>query len=746
MFLSSLVKTQTKSNALNNLTLARTSKNYLNPFIKIQMKNVSRSLTSRENREKYDLKKMDDYWDSVDAEFNRRMDIAKQIEEKYKTKSENLISKSHLSASDIKEIYFVPLTKSDENILIKYFPTEVHQDIRKGGRLVLLNEVRKHNKTNLFNKIDFDYQPLDVEDFEKIKKNFNCLISEKQFFVVALQQGKKIFEFLDAFKIHKDSLHKNVSEAFRQVEHLEAIESNHPLRNNLNVNLRKIENSNWIKNLLDSNKLNEKILGEKFNQIYFDFLDCLNNAAAISRGYDIELFEDGSDVKKIGEIAKKEVKDKLNKITTYLDSIDNAINGDVLKKTVGDSEKKLLKAPLKKFMGDKNVNKPNDAKTESDKNTDVSSDTKDNDNIQNSNEKDESDNENQIKYLFDPDKDYSDVFDKAEKDLKFDEFEFIRYVTDQIESEEEAILKSFYAGRLKLRLKHAQEQLSHALEVFERNSNASFIYSTENLIKSQEIDKIIKELNSLKAKQNVITLKSVNTPKFVENKLDIENKENLLKLIDDPRAFLQNIYYDLIKAAVEDKDLKIPESANKDKETYLFRVLLKYFADVMQSKNQEFVNKESRLEYFGNDLKLYKIYDNSNEVNIEDKENPENLQTPNFKKLVEYLHSKYGLIEKSVYDFKFKVENKNFEYPWTVVDLGAKLPANDGLGKEVLNFYLENSNEKNLLNNKDEEKIFSYVAKYLADYKNKELINETEEDNSNFFFYFLIKMFKKNFF
>jgi hypothetical protein len=721
MFLSSLVKTQSKSNALKNTNFATTSKSYINPFLKFQIKHVSRSLTSRENREKYDLKKMDDYWDSVDKEFERRMEIAKQIEEKYKSKSENLISNQKKSASETKEIYFVPLTKSDESILIGFFRAEMQDDIKKGGRLVLLDEVRKYNKSNIFARIEIDFEPLDAQDFEKIKKNFNYLLTEKEFFVVAMQQGKKIFEFLEAFKSHKANLHRNVNEAFRRVEHLEAIESSHPHKNNLNVNLRKIENSNWIKNLFSNNKIDEKILSEKFNKIYFEFLDCLNCLAAESRGFDIELFEDTVEHKKANETAKKEVKEKLNKVSSYLDSIE-VVDGKVVESSEAEGQKKEQikkgkEAVIKANSSNNNVKKENNNVENLSENNIVK--------IENNKKKEEDELESEEKeYLFDPEKDYSYALEKAQIDLTLDEYEYMRFIKDEVDKEEDALLKSSYAGRLRLKLKKAEEQLSNASHVLESN-NASFVYATENLIKSQEIENIIGELEALRTNSKTNDknkIKILNNPKKLNllQKIDIENEENLLKLSENPRDFLQNFYWDLIKSAQANKDLKIPVSV-KDKEAYVFNVLLKYFSDVVQSKNQEFSQKESRIEYFGENLKSYNWFDKTEspndqkDLNFEEKANPENSFTPNFKKLVEYLNSKHGLFEKSVYDFKFNVESQSFKYPWNVANLSAFLPVSDGLGKEILGFYLENSNEKNLLSEKDQEKVFEYVKRHLAE-------------------------------
>lgn len=773
MFLSSLVKTQSKPSALSTNMLTK-PKNKLNTLIKLQFKSVSRSITSRENREKYDLKKMDDYWDSVEKEFNRRKEILKQVEEKYKTKYENLISASQKTASssnETKEIYFVPLTKTDEQILKSFFKAEVHEDIRKGGRLVLLDEVRKYNKKQISSesKIQMDFEPLDAQDFEKLKRHFNFLLSEKEFFVVALQQGKKIFAFLEVFAAHRSNLLENLNAAFRRVEHLEAIEISHPLRNNLNVSLRKIENSKWIQNLFLKNKVSEKLLSEKFDKIYFEFLDCLNSAAAASRGYDIELFEDAAELKKALEIAKKNVKEKLSKISVYLDSVD-FVDGKIVAVSVAaaasensdndiknnkkfDAVRKGKDAEAKvidnnKIVGNKKIEK-NENNNDDNKDGAVNSNSNGNVSVNNQEENnaDLEIDEQGKQYLFDAEKDYSNVFEKSEKDLTFDEYEYLRFYRDEALEEEYALMNSSYTGRLLLKLLKAEQALSQAAQVLEKNSTL-FVYATENLIKASEIDSIINELKA----QTQKTILSNDSNKFIFNaqakKLDLQNEENFLKLSDNPKAYLQNLYWDLIKSAAADQELKIPESAGNDKESYLLKVLLKYFADVVQSKSQQFNSKDSRLEYFGENIKSYKLFENASKLNIvnnnnineelnisdEEKANPETFFTTNFKKLVDYLNSQHGLIEKTVFDFKNNVESEGYSYPLNVVDLSEFLPVNDALGKEVLRFYVENSaDSKSLLNEKDQEKVLKYVVKYLAEVRKDLQENYSENAEGNYF-------------
>jgi len=761
MFLSSFIKTQNKSNMISSSL--STTKNFLNPFIKFQTKHVSRSLQSRENREKYDLKKMDDYWESVDKDFNRRMEIAKQIEEKYKTKSENLISNSKTTLGEVKEIYFVPLIKSDENILNAYFKPDKHEDIRVGGRLVLLDEVKRYNKKNPLKQIDFDYEPLDHQDFEKIKKNFNYLLTDKEYFIYALQHGKKIFDFFDSFKEYKNNLHKEINNSFRRIEHLEEVENSDPFSNNIEISFKKIESSKLVKRLLKNNKIDERVLANKFNKIYFDFLDYLNKEVAYRRQYDIELFDDSIDTRKSHADTIKEIKETRNKLNEFLKSV--CMREEIEKNTEGyyklksqfleeysdlfsdsgKSETSNLKTEEVNKEQEENAKKVQILHKEEKQNIEDESAINNNENIslnandtnmpnsnssekseekQTSEEESEIDDENK-KYFFDPEKDYGYVFEKNKDSLTFEELEFIRFFNDLFFNIQKEYLNLTYPGRLLFKLLKAEEQLSSALENLEKNQD--MMINADNLIKYEEIDKIINELNSFEIKvkdqikSEVDESQNIKGHKILKNKIELKGEESLLRFLNNPRLFLQNLYWDIINLAKESKEYKIPESI-KDKDTYLLNVLMKFFADVEQSKNYKFIEKERRLEYFGEKLKAYEKlekaenyqenYENE-EITDEEKINPETYFTPNFQNLLEFLNKKHGLVEKSVFDYKNNVESKSFKYPLNVIDLNVMLFKSDELSKEIFKFYLENSNENNTLSEKDEEIILKYVDEYL---------------------------------
>jgi len=693
MFLSSFIKTQKNSTYKVNSTLSL-SKNYLNPFIKTQVKHVSRSLTSRENREKYDLKKMDDYWELVDKDVNRRMEIMKQIEEKYKTKSEILISNSRDSKNEIKEIYFVPLINTDENILNNFFNKEKQDDIRKGGRLVLLDEVNKFNKNNPFNKISFDYEPLEYQDFQKIKKQYNILMDNKEYFIIALQQGKKILEFLESFREYKDDLQKNLNKNFRLVEHLEAVENSHPLRNNIEININKIETSNWIKNLFRNNKIDEKILGKKFNKIYLDLLDCLNREAAYARGYDIEIVDKTSDKKKTNAVAINKIQQNIENIQKLFYSISDSKEVEKIFSSIENDE----------FKQNEDL-------------SDVKNDTdmlnKYEEKVEKNSSEDFEENDNYKVYAYDENKDYRYVFDKNPSDLTFDEIEYIRAEKEFEEENYFNLINSSHLGKLLSKLYKAKEELSNLLCNITKNesNNNNNELNIHSNINESEINKIIAEVKS------IVLEDKVKDKKDVQNNIIEKDSKSTLKFPNNPKEYLKNRYYDIIQFGKNSKDMKIPISV-KDKETYILNALMKYCADVIQSKEKKFNKKELRLEYFGEKLKSYEIFDNyqnikDNNMNNEETSNPENYFTPNFKSLVEHLDKKHGLVEISV------------KYPFNVMNLSHELYGNDELSREILRFYLEKSNDKNLLSEKDQEKVLNVVEEYL----NEKIENNTKNHN-----------------
>jgi len=741
MFLSSLIKSQKNSSTKINSTFSKT-KNYLNPFLKIQVKHVSRSQTSRENREKYDLKKMDDYWDSVDKDVNRRMEIMKQIEEKYKTKSETLVSNSKFSDKEIKEIYFVPLIKSDENILNNYFNKDKHEDIKKGGRLVLLDEVNKFNKNNPFKKISFDYEPLEFQDFEVIKKKYNVLLDNKDYFIVALQQGKKIFEFMENYHLYKNKLHKDMNNNFRTIEHLEAVENTHPLRNNIEVNIEKIESSAWIKNLFKNNKIDDIVLRKKFNELYFDYLDCLNKEAAIRRGYDIEILENSIDKKKLNEIAINQIKEKIDKIDDLLESV--VVYDGFEKETNGvyNLTNKLTEQFPEYYEDEEEYEIKVEKENEK---TDINK-------SENDQEFETDDNEVFNNYAFDENKDYTDIFNKSPTEWTFDEIEYVRAYNDYVNQKEIKYLKSSYLGKLLLNLNQAKEELYNLLNEIELNKNNG-VYTIKNSIKDSELNKLIEEIKSMTVvanlkdeKDEIYEIENTKEKNLLKSKFQGKtHKEVILRFYEDPKGFLNNMYFNIIQYSKECKEIKISDSV-KDKENYILNVLMKFCADVIQSKHKKFSHKDKRLEYFGEKLKSYEIFDksqnNSDEESFnEEKSNPENYFTPNFKKLTEYLSKKHGLVERSVYDYKNNIENPNYKYPINVMDLTPELSCYDELSLEILRFYLENSDENNLLKKEDEEKVLKVVQECIEIEKETFEIDNEQDENEGMLIYKDIVLF-----
>lgn len=244
-------------------------------LIKFPKKFVSSNPAAKENRDNRDFKKFEDIEESRINKMQQNLELSKQIEEKYKSKSEKFSTKNH--SGDNKKIYYVPLTKSDEEILAENFSNaEMQNDIRKGGRIVLLDEVQKHNNENPQKKIELDFEPLDLKDLERIKRQYAFFLDDKELLIFLLQIGKKILPFLRNFEKNRLNILEENSYNFRKLDSYIDLENSNPLSSKISIELKKYENPEWIGKLLVNNNLKENDLVQKFNDIYFKYLECVN--------------------------------------------------------------------------------------------------------------------------------------------------------------------------------------------------------------------------------------------------------------------------------------------------------------------------------------------------------------------------------------------------------------------------------------------------------------------------------------
>lgn len=819
MFLSNILKSH--SNKLSAMNLALKSKNQLiSPLLKIQFKNVSRSQTSRDNREKYDLKKMDDYWEKVDKEYNRRLDIAKEIEEKYKINNETLISSSAGVNGEIKEIYFVPLTKNDEKIIQTYIKPERHEGIRRGGRLVLLDEINRYNKKFVYKKIDFDFEPLDYNDFEILKRQYSLFVSNKDIFVFVLQRGKKIFNFIKEFQNLRKEILYRYSSLFRKIDHTEAMEDYKllPLKNNIEIDLKKVESSKWIKKLFEKNKLTEEKLEHKFTEIYSDFLDYINKEAAFRRQYDVE-FIAKEETEKTRETAKKAVKENLEKISKFLDTIEifdtvqkktdgtlnftnssydessqiytlnknirkdlleiqdemilleaamfNNVDKEILeeinkrnkenkKEKPGETaeEKALREEKAKKIQMLLDTLNQSQNQSETSKKIQLTQESKANAKIEKEPLAIDAESILDLNSIY---KCLNEVVKKTENDAFGKVFDNLKHKGLKDIKQREKILqwwmkylkfkvdylRSFEAGRLILKLAKKEQDLSEKLNLLEAQDEPWLLNYQDESNKIDNMIHLIKEASDKMKRNTGFNILSL----FPEKKKDINNKTIISQFILNPIEYLSNIYIEMINyVKANNRDFKLPEKKDlkMDIEDYLLNVFIKFYADLSQSKHQKFTEKELRLNYFG-DLKAYKWYEEAqnrkeeihNELTDEEKINPINYFTPNFKKLLDHLNKKFGIIDKTIYDYEHNIESSKFNYPDNVMDLGVDLFANDVISQEIVNFYF--LNEANTPLNKQELSVVEKVVlkdlkKFKADLLAKEksgFINQNNESEEN---------------
>jgi hypothetical protein len=325
MLITNLIK-QTKTTSftsLNSNILNQKSKN----FLKFQMKFVSANPASRENLDLREFKKIDDAAELRYENMLKKLELSKKIEEKYQINSKKLQSKNPLNTINAKKIYFVPLIKSDEKIISENFPVGIQNDIKRGGRLVLFEEVNKFNlDENNKNKISFDFQPLDILDFEKIKKDYSIFLEDKELFIFLLQVGKKIFEFLKKFESLKKNFIEENNLKFRILDNYSDIVSNYnldniPLSNKITIELKKYENPEWVKNLMAKNKISEKNLQEKFLDIYLKYIDYINSQAKNLNNFDIEFVDNIKTKESNNQKTLKNLQEKEKFVSNFLSSL-----------------------------------------------------------------------------------------------------------------------------------------------------------------------------------------------------------------------------------------------------------------------------------------------------------------------------------------------------------------------------------------------------------------------------------------
>jgi hypothetical protein len=237
---------------------------------------ISGNRQNRENRDKKEIAKFELFWKGIDKMVLERRELEKKIENKYDGEDTLLGNDKHTS-ENITQLYYIPLTKEDEGLLVN-FSNKAIDSIRKGGRLVLKEEVELYNSENLVNKIPFDFIPLNENEVEDLKKSFPEIYEDSKLFYYALQQGKPFYNTLIKYKDESTNMSKSYLSYLKYIVHYSHFgnKPNPPFNTKISMEFPKHADPHYIK--LVTNKLNEDNLCKTFKKIYLDYYEALIQA------------------------------------------------------------------------------------------------------------------------------------------------------------------------------------------------------------------------------------------------------------------------------------------------------------------------------------------------------------------------------------------------------------------------------------------------------------------------------------
>jgi hypothetical protein len=245
---------------------------------KFSLRNISGNRQSRDNREKRELAKLEKFWRDFDKKIDERRELEKKIEAKY-SPEEVLLGAEKYVSEDLKTVYYIPLTIEDEGLLDR-FTTKAIESIKRGGRIVLKDEIEAHNTENPGNKIPFDFVPMTLDEVNEIKTNFPHLYKDSKAFNFALQNGKPFFAALKSYKDETLRVSNSFLSHLRYAGHYSTFGGNlnPPFNTKVSAEFPKQPDPHYIKVLLQG-KLNEEQLCEKLKSIYFNYYNALEEAS-----------------------------------------------------------------------------------------------------------------------------------------------------------------------------------------------------------------------------------------------------------------------------------------------------------------------------------------------------------------------------------------------------------------------------------------------------------------------------------
>jgi hypothetical protein len=182
--------------------------------------------------------------------------------------------------NDSKLVYYVPLTEGDYGLL-NYFSEKAKESIKKGGRIVLKNEIENLKfQNNIY--IQFDFIPLGESEIKEMEVLFPHILKDKTTYIFALQMGKS---FLNLLKMYQQKNRILINSTIFHYNNISIPFSN------ITLEFNKQPDSHYI-NLLFKNKLDEESLCKELKNIYFEFYNSLvSGKLDILKGIETNMIE-----------------------------------------------------------------------------------------------------------------------------------------------------------------------------------------------------------------------------------------------------------------------------------------------------------------------------------------------------------------------------------------------------------------------------------------------------------------------
>jgi hypothetical protein len=260
-----------------------------NNFLKLSCKFVSGNPQSKVNRENRELDKIEKFWDGVDKQVSEKTNIVKEVEDKYHVESfllgkdistEKTENKALDASLDEKlvEVYYVPLTKDDGEIL-NNFSSNTQESIIKGGRVVLYNEIINYNRSQPIEKhltLSPPFEPLTNDEIFTLQFEFDELYKNEKLFNYVLQNGRPMYNELKKIRDEKIKKVQEYKKKLNYVDHYGEAMSSVPFNTKIAVEFQKYEDPHYVKLFLKN--FDEEKCTSELKNVYMNFYKELNES------------------------------------------------------------------------------------------------------------------------------------------------------------------------------------------------------------------------------------------------------------------------------------------------------------------------------------------------------------------------------------------------------------------------------------------------------------------------------------